>query len=238
MLDVTNDPTLAEIVDAAPDRARILEDFDLDYCCGGGVRLTEACADAGVDLATVQEALARIEPGPPADWTLMGPGDLADHVEGTHHAYLHREMGRLSALAQKVAGVHGERHPELYEVASVYEELRADFEPHLMKEERILFPAIRELDRSPEPPAFPFGSVRNPITMMMQEHDTAGDLLARIRQLTGVYAVPDDGCASYHALYTGLAEIESDTHLHVHKENNVLFPAALALETERNSGRT
>ena len=228
--DLTTDATLAEIVRRHPGSTRILEAHGLDYCCGGRRSLAEAAGAAGIDPAVVLDDLAATEPEPVPDWDGLGPAELADHIEGTHHAYLHAELGRLSALAAKVAGVHGDRHPELHEVARLYEALRADLEPHLLKEERVLFPMIRELAVADAPPSFHCGSLRNPISVMMGEHDTAGDLLERLRAATGGYATPADGCASYQALYEGLAQVEADTHLHVHKENNVLFPAVVALE--------
>jgi regulator of cell morphogenesis and NO signaling len=159
-----------------------------------------------------------------------GPAQLVDHLEATHHRYLHGELPRLAALARKVEGVHGDRHPELRRVASTFTELHADLEPHLMKEERVLFPMIRELAGATTAPSFHCGSVDNPIRMMLLEHDRAGELLLELRDLTNGYQPPADGCASYQALYRGLEELEADTHLHVHKENNVLFPAVLALE--------
>jgi regulator of cell morphogenesis and NO signaling len=160
----------------------------------------------------------------------MSPAALVDHLESTHHAYLRVALPRLCALADKVASVHGERHPELSEVARLVVELRADLEPHLLKEERVLFPMVRELAGAAVAPEFHCGTLANPIRVMSQEHDAVGELLALLRATTGDYAVPADGCASYAALYTGLAELEADTHLHVHKENNVLFPAVLAGE--------
>ena len=223
--------TLADLVTADPGAARVLEGFGLDYCCGGGRRLDEACAAAGVDSVEVIEALAAVPAGPTPDWATMAPEVLVDHLEATHHAYLHTELARLTALADKVATVHGERHPELVDVRDTYAELRADLEPHLMKEERVLFPLIRELVASAGTAEPHCGSLElGPIRVMMMEHDRAGELLAELRARTGGYGVPDDGCASYRALYEGLAELEADTHLHVHKENNVLFPAVIALE--------
>ncbi|MEO8697420.1 MAG: hemerythrin domain-containing protein [Acidimicrobiales bacterium] len=150
----------------------------------------------------------------------------------THHAYLHDALPRLVALADKVASVHRANHPELKNVAGLVQEIRADLEPHLLKEERVLFPMIRELAAATAAPAFHCGSLSNPIRVMMSEHDTVGELLARLRNSTNGYRVPDDGCASYQALYRGLAELEADTHLHIHKENNVLFPAVFASERE------
>ncbi len=234
-MTTTNAPDrrLADIVTAAPGSARVLEAFGLDYCCGGQRRLDQACAEAGADPAAVLDALAALDDGPEPDWAAMGPSDLVDHLEATHHAYLHTELDRLAALAVKVADVHGERHPELARVRDTYGELRDDLEPHLMKEERILFPMIRELEAAGGSAAFHCGSLRDgPIAQMMIEHDVAGDLLADLRRLTDGYRVPDDGCASYRALYEGLAELEADTHLHVHKENNVLFPAVTTLEQQ------
>lgn len=230
-MPATADRTLAELVTADPSAARVLERFGLDYCCGGGRPLEDACAAAGVDPATVLDALTATPAGPTPDWASMPPEVLVDHLEATHHAYLHAELPRLTELADKVASVHGERHPELVGVRATYAELRADLEPHLMKEERVLFPLIRELVASAGTAEPHCGSLETgPIRVMMMEHDRAGELLAELRLRTGGYEVPDDGCASYQALYEGLAELEADTHLHVHKENNVLFPAVIALE--------
>lgn len=231
-MNLTADRTLAEVVNTSPASARVLESFGLDYCCGGRRRLDEACAGAGVDPFAVLGALANVDAGPEPDWASMDPAELVDHLEAVHHAYLHTELGRLDALVEKVVGVHGDRHPELREVRSVYRELRADLEPHLAKEERVLFPMIRELVTATVRPAFHCGSLQNPISVLMAEHDRAGELLSTLRDLTNDYRTPDDGCASYRALSDGLAELEVDTHLHVHKENNVLFPAVVALEHE------
>jgi len=230
---MSQDPTtLAAIVDANPQSARILERHQLDYCCGGKRTLDEACAELGIDAATVRAELDESPAGPDAEWATMPPAELVDHVETLHHTYLHEELPRLGALCDKVLGVHGDRHPELHQVATTYAELRADLEPHLMKEEQVLFPMIRELTEATDAPAFHCGSLANPIHMMLFEHDRAGELLAELRATTGGYQAPVDACGSYQALYSGLAHLELDTHLHIHKENNVLFPAVLALENE------
>ena len=192
---------------------------------------------AGLDLEAVAAALAaslpsaaRTEP----EWE--GIDGLVDHLEATHHAYLRDTLPQLVALADKVASVHGANHPELLEVAALVHVIRADLEPHLMKEERVLFPMIRDLADATSAPAFHCGSLSNPIRVMLSEHDTVGELLARIRATTGEYRVPDDGCTSYQALYSGLADLEADTHLHVHKENNLLFPAVLEAEEALTGG--
>jgi regulator of cell morphogenesis and NO signaling len=226
-------PTLAAIVDADPGSARILERHRLDYCCGGARTLAQACAERGIDSAAVQAELDAHGTDSPAEWTTMGPSALVDHLESTHHRFLHDELPRLMALTRKVAGVHGDRHPELRAIESTFAELQADLDPHLAKEERVLFPMIRELADAPPTPSFHGGLVASPIRVMLVEHDRAGELLATLRALSADYQPPADACASYRALYRGLEELEADTHLHVHKENNVLFPAVLALDHER-----
>lgn len=226
---------LGTIVTEHPGLARRLEGLGLDYCCGGRRSLGDACADRGLDAADVAAVLAdAVEPAPPAEWATMAPEQLVDHIEATHHAYLHAELPRLEALMAKVDGAHGARHPELSFVRATFEELVADLDPHLAKEERILFPAVRA---QADPAAVVAGGMTDlggPVRVMLVEHDRAGELLARLRSLTDGYTTPADGCASYRALYEGLAELEADTHLHVHKENNVLFPAVL--ERSRRAG--
>ena len=229
-MNAPTERTLSEIVNAEPASARVFESFGLDYCCGGNQRVGDACSKLGIEPETVLGALSALEPTPAPDWTSMDPAELVDHLESTHHAYLHAEFDRLEALADKVTAVHGRRHSELVDIHAAYDALRADLEPHLGKEEQVLFPMIRQLVAATERPTFHCGSLRNPISMMMIEHDRAGGLLASLRGLADGYVPPADGCASYRAFFDGLAELEADTHLHVHKENNVLFPAVIDLE--------
>lgn len=219
--------TLGDLVVLNPSAARVLDAVGLDYCCHGDRPLDVACADAGLDLDDVARRLEMLGRDDDAAWTDLDPPALADHIVATHHAYLHEELPLLAALAVKVRNVHGGRHPELAEVARLVAEVGADLEPHLMKEERVLFPAIHDIvgGRS----EFPFGSVANPIRMMMLEHDRCGELLAALRSAAGGFAIPADACASYRSLYERIEALELDTHRHIHKENHVLFPAAIAL---------
>lgn len=223
--------TLGELVNAHPELARELEQRGLDYCCGGGRSLATACEQLGLDPAeTATELAGATRDLPPTDWTAMDAVELVDHIEATHHRYLWKELPRLSALLDKVVSVHGRRHVELHEIARCYAEIRADLEPHMLKEERVLFPMIRELAAAESPPTFHCGTLRNPITVMLREHDAVGALLSRLRELTDGYRAPEDGCVSYRLCFDGLAQLEADTHLHVHKENNLLFPMVLELE--------
>jgi regulator of cell morphogenesis and NO signaling len=217
--------TLAELIDRNPALARELERRDLDYCCGGRRSLADACAERGLDAERVAAELAATAPEPPEPWTGYSPTELVDHLVATHHRYLHDEMPRLSALMDKVLAAHSGRHPELAEIRDCYQALRADLEPHLAKEEQILFPLIRDLTAPASGHGMSPVRLAMPMAVMRHEHDHAGELLADLRRLTGGFTPPADGCASFRALYAGLAELEVDTHLHVHKENNVLFPA-------------
>lgn len=221
--------TLAELVTARPELAARLDALCLDYCCGGQRTIATAIAEAGIDLDATLRTLETTPPNPqPDEWE--GLDGLVDHLEATHHAYLQEALPRLVALSDKVAGVHGQNHPELVEVAARVRDLRADLVPHLLKEEQVLFPMIRELAIAVTAPEFHCGTLSNPIRVMAAEHDNVGVLLRELRSSTDGYRVPDDGCASYRALYEGLAELEADTHLHVHKENNLLFPAVVEAE--------
>lgn len=227
-MTVDTGTTLGQLVNSSPRAARVLESAGLDYCCGGQRALSDACAEKGIDPQDVLDRLAEVDDGGVVEWAGLGTVELVDHIESTHHRYLHEELPRLVALAEKVATVHGERHPELVVLAEDVKELRDELEPHMMKEERVLFPLIRALD---DPAAgAPAMDPAGPISVMMAEHDAAGALLERIRARTGDFVVPADACASYAALYQGLEAVEGDTHIHVHKENNVLFPAVLELE--------
>ncbi len=234
MVKIDVSTTLAEAVNAFPQLAREFERRGLDYCCGGRSTLGEACAMTGLDPeATIAELSAAATTSGSAEWTTMTADVLVDHLEATHHRYLRGEMPRVTALVDKIVSVHGARHPELVEVASCFAHVCADIEPHMVKEERMLFPMIRELVTSTGMPSFHCGSLRNPISVMLSEHDAVGSLLARLHRLTNGYTPPADGCASYAACFTAMAELEADTHLHIHKENNVLFPLVVQLEAER-----
>lgn len=227
MTDVVRE-TLGELVAADPSAARVLDRFGLDFCCHGDRTLRDACADAGVDAAVVEAALAAATPsGGDTSWTELEPPALADHIVATHHRYLHDGLPALVALATKVLSVHVERHAELASVTRLVAALTADLVPHLAKEERVLFPAIHALAAGTRD--LPFGPVENPIRVLTLEHEQAGELLAELRQVTDGYRVPEDGCASYRSLYERLEALELDTHLHIHEENHVLFPAAIRL---------
>lgn len=223
-MTITTDLTLGALVTENPGRSRVLEKLGLDYCCGGQVSLRDACEAAGLDEAEVLAALNDAPTVPTVDWDSLSLSEFGNRIVDTHHAYLWQELPRLSALVEKVATVHGANHPELAELRTTYEQLRAELEPHLLKEERVLFPAIAAVEAGMEPMVPP----HQPIQVLLTEHDDAGELLAKLREVSDGYTAPADGCNSYRAMMSGLAELEHDTHVHIHLENNELFPRALS----------
>lgn len=228
--------TVGEIVRDHPALSRLFEQAQVDYCCGGQKTLAEACAKRGIDpqaFLTQLEDYARVETAPDVNLAALSLTELADHIERIHHAYLHTELPRLEKMVTKVAAVHGEKEPRLMQVKDVFLTLSAELATHLMKEEQILFPMIRQLEASDTLPTFHCGTVANPVRRMELEHDEAGEALRELRQLTDDFTPPDWACNTYRAMLDGLHTFELDMHQHVHKENNVLFPKAIALEHQK-----
>jgi regulator of cell morphogenesis and NO signaling len=230
---------LGDIVTHYPSLAAELERRGLDYCCHGARTLGAAAVEIGADPWTVADELSAVRVDePPRAWVSLGPADLVDHIESVHHRYLWSELQRISALVDKILTVHGDRHPELAEVQRLYGELRADFEPHLIREEQVLFPMIRRFSSATANSEFEDERLAEQIDVLSAEHETVGALLDDLRTVTDGYDTPADGCASYAACYAALADLEADTHIHVHKENNVLFPTVRAQQTARATART
>lgn len=220
---------VADIVTECPSTSRLMESLGIDYCCQGRQSLATACGERGLN---VDEVLAQITKSleQPAEKNLksMTLSQLADHVEALHHAYLRETLPLLARQVDRVAVVHGPGRPELLEVKKVFHEFATEMLQHMVKEEQILFPMIRKLEKE--------GSTSNPLAHIMQvmesEHDDAGEQLAKIRELTNGYVIPEGACTTYRAMLGGLKEVEEDTHLHVHAENHVLFPGALELASK------
>lgn len=230
--------TVAEIALERPQAAAVFEKLGIDYCCGGRKPLEAACQEAGVDVNRVEELLAgagtNSTGAEAANWNEQSLASLVGHIVEKHHAYCREEGLRLQPLLVKVVSKHGVRHPELARLQEIFTELRNELTMHMMKEEQMLFPYIIGLEAAANgnsmPPRAPFGTVRNPVRMMVQEHDDAGHLEKEIRSLSGNYTAPEDACPSFKALYQGLEAFEADLHQHIHLENNLLFPRAIALE--------
>ena len=232
------DQAVREIVIGNAGSARVFESLGIDYCCGGQRTLRDACTRAGASLDGVLNLLARAdqEPETPAtdSWAEAPLGGLIAHIVKKHHAFVRRETPRLEALLAKVVNKHGPAHRELSQIQDLFAATAQELATHMVKEEQILFPYIEKMEaaggqREAFPPAC-FGSVEWPIARMIADHEDAGELLSRMRELSVGYAPPEGACASYQALYSGLDEFERDLHQHTHLENNILFPRAIELE--------
>jgi len=231
--------TVRELAVEVAGATRVFEKLGIDYCCGGGKALEEACAVAGVsaeDVARSLEEIARAkEGGELKDWNAESLTQLISHIINKHHVFTREELDRLDPLLAKVCKVYADKHPELPRIQALFQELKRELTAHMMKEEQVLFPYVAELeeasnDESAKPLAF-FGTVQNPIRMMMTEHDAAGEILRSIRKLSADFAAPADACVSYQTLYQSLEELEQDLHQHIHLENNILFPRAIEMES-------
>jgi len=227
--------TVGAIVAADFRRAAVFEQFNIDFCCNGRRSLADACRVASANVDEVVHALEAIPATSSADddatrWSVI---ELIDHIEATHHAYVREASPRIAQHLAKLVEAHGERHPELLRVGAYFDQIREDLAQHMFKEERILFPYVRDLAERTNGCGVmrsPFGTIENPIRMMEREHEDAGSALLLVRELTRGYAVPADGCTTYAVTMAELHDFERDLHRHVHLENNVLFPAAVRLE--------
>lgn len=233
------DETLGQIAARDLRKASIFKKYGLDFCCGGKKTVKEACLEKGIDVVKVEEELREADripssrPLPYNDWEL---DFLSDYIVNTHHAYVQKNLPDIRAYAEKVARVHGGRHPELLDLRQIVEQVYHEMSSHMAKEENVLFPYIKKMAAAKKNNqlvgGIHFGTVQNPVNMMEMEHESVGNELARLRALTNNYALPPDACASYSLLYRLLNEFEEDLHLHVHLENNILFPKAIQLEKQ------
>jgi regulator of cell morphogenesis and NO signaling len=234
-MQITPDTQVAELATAEPATIRVFQRHHIDFCCGGRLPLAEACALAHVDtdtvLADLRDSVTEDDEGPdPAAGDLAG---LIDHIQARYHAPLRDELPRLSAMLDKVVSRHGDRLPDvLHPLQSTFEPLKTELLDHMAKEDRILFPDIVRLERATLS-GVPAGWLQRPVSVMEADHEAAGRALAAMRTLTGGYVPPADACPTFRGLYHGLRELEHDMHVHVHLENNVLFPRALALAAEK-----
>lgn len=233
----TPQTTVRDIAIEQPASIRVFEKYGIDYCYGGRRPLAQVCAERSLPindvLAAIENAAAQQKPAGP-DWMSFQLGAICDHIVRTHHAYIRSELPRLHSLAEKVVARHGDDCPELPQIQQLIDAVGNDLISHLAKEEMMLFPYITNLERNFSacgPNSFGCsGSVRNPIRVMMAEHDVAGEILAQIRKLSSDYKLPEGACPTYRTFYLSLEEFEKDLHQHVHLENNILFPRAIEME--------
>lgn len=238
MLDI-NKTTLSEIVKNNLRAGAIFEKYNLDFCCKGNRTISEACKNTGIDTTQLISELAMLNQEPASgnlnyeEWNLEF---MIDYILNTHHSYVRRMIPIISEHASRVVAAHGKNHPEVLEINKIFKVVYKELKTHMMKEEEILFPYVKYLNKikqsggSYESPYF--GSVANPIKEMEKEHEAAGDELFEIRRLSAGYTPPEDACNTFRVLYSELKDFEEDLHKHVHLENYILFPKAIALELE------
>jgi regulator of cell morphogenesis and NO signaling len=227
---------VAEVVSENIQTAHIFKKYGIDFCCGGGISIAKACDKKKVNINELLSELKSIDNKmvPSQNYNNWKLDFLVDYIVNTHHSYVIEAFALLDSYTAKVSKVHGEHHPAVLEIERIYKEIKAELLAHMQKEEQILFPYIKQLvvstkDNTPLIKSH-FGTVRNPIQMMQQEHENAGDLLKEIAELTMNYTAPEGACNTFKAMYAKLDEFEQDLHLHIHLENNILFPKAILLE--------
>ena len=236
-----NTQSLAQIVTLDHRAAAIFEKYHLDFCCKGKRSLQQACVEQklSVDDITVElENILQKDPGNNKNsFEFLSLSQLVDYIVSIHHDYVKKEMPQIMAYLQRVASKHGDRHPEMFKVFELFVEVKEEMEMHMQKEELILFPRIKELEKlfqsnyarmQPD-----IAYLQSPITVMEHEHDHAGNLLNEIRILTSDYTAPADACTTYRLSFAALKAFEIDLHQHVHLENNILFPKALAIFSQQ-----
>lgn len=238
-MNIYSTDTVGKLAVAIPGATRVFEALGIDYCCGGNRSLNEVCRISNLSIENVIGSLAQAEAAvanqQTEDWQKTSLTALFTYIVDYHHTFTRKELERLEALINKVCSVHGLNHPELLKLQTNFQALSQDMVPHMLKEEQVLFPYIEKLEKAylhKEPVPHPFfGTVQNPVRMMMFEHDTAGEILAEMRALANNYTVPPEGCISYKTLYQALQDFEYNLHQHIHLENNLLFPRAIELES-------
>jgi len=234
-----NAETIGQIVAKDYRKAQVFKNMGIDFCCGGKKTIAEVCEKKGIDPDEVERRLEAIKgenSNSETDFQNWDLGFLSDYIINTHHRYVRENTAFILELAQKVARVHGERHPELIRVAALFSRIGNDLTLHIIKEEKILFPFIKELAQVYNTggmlPSADFGKISVPIQIMDSEHEQVGGDFETIRTITSNYQLPVDACSSYTILFKKLEEYENDLHRHVHLESNILFPKAIQLEKE------
>ena len=222
--------SIGEIVAIDFRTASVFKNNRIDFCCGGKKSLEETCLELGIDQAKVEHELSELAatpPGPGQNFSSWKLDFLCDYIQNTHHTYVLNTLPDLCIYTAKIAAVHGEPHPELIEVASLFAKINKELLQHLKNEEEVLFPAIKSVlaNKDHESKA----TIISEITRMTGEHEFAGGAMDTINQLTNHYKLPEDSCGTYQVTFKLLEQFEDDLHIHVHLENNILYPGALKL---------
>ena len=238
-MKITSETIVGEIVKVNYKTASLFQENNIDYCCGGRISISEACTEAGIDsnqLISQLDAML-VQNDPDAKYIDdMNPDELCRYIVKRHHSYVRESIPFLEMSLEKLCKVHGESHPELFTVRDLFLESAGELTKHMQKEEIVLFPYIAKMilakDNNTQLSQPAFGSVTNPVRMMMSEHQVEGERFLKISSLTNDYQLPADTCTTYEVTYERLQDFEIDLHRHIHLENNILFPKAAELENE------
>jgi regulator of cell morphogenesis and NO signaling len=233
------DSTIGELVSGDYRKAEVFKKFGLDFCCGGKKTLQEACKSKGLDIVQIEKELKAVDAittSQSEDYDSWDISFLADYILNTHHKYVKQAIPVIYEYTQKVAKVHGDKHPEAIIIAEIFLLVSDELNRHMCIEEDILFPYVKHLstaDKNGMKVEVPlFGSIENTINMMENEHDEVGKLMEKMKLLSNNYTPPADACTTYKLSYSKLKEFEDDLHKHIHLENNILFRKTIELEKE------
>lgn len=237
-MNLSEDKTVADLVTENIKTAHVFKKYGIDFCCGGGISVKKACEKKGVDFSTLEKELLQVDQqiSRATNYDSWDLSFLVDHIVNIHHSYVEENIPLLIQYANRVAKVHGHHYSEVVDINDLFTDVANELAAHLKKEELILFPFIKQMVRAEAEgnklEAAHFGTVNNPIAMMEDEHENAGDIFKEIASLTNNYTPPEGACNTFKALYAKLEEFEQDLHQHIHLENNILFPKAKNLEKE------
>ncbi len=235
-MNISKETTIGDIVAQDYRTASVFKNNGIDFCCNGNRTIAEACSKENMDIDTLVESLNGAmskKNDTTVDFNSWPLDLLADYIEKKHHRYVETKIKEITPFLEKIIKVHGERHPELSQIGDLFKACGGELAAHMKKEELVLFPYIRKLVKAKAENTIikaPFGTVQNPIKMMMHDHDIEGERFRKIATLTHNYMPPADACTTYQVTFSMLKEFEDDLHLHIHLENNILFPKSITLE--------
>lgn len=232
-MNITPETSLGEIVKNNFRAIRVFEKYNLDYCCGGKKLLAAACGDKGLNAETIQEELTKIENEYVSEkFNFWSVSFLCEYIIINHHDYLRRIFPVISAHIEKVVNAHGERYIYLNALKNIFAKVQEELLSHMDKEEKILFPYIKTLEQSTNENFPPFGKIETPISVLIREHEEAGDKIEMLKEVTNNFTPPEGACTTFRVTYQELEEFYKDLKIHIHLENNILFPKAIEIESQ------
>ena len=239
-MQVSKESIIGEIVTANYKYAQVFKNVGIDFCCNGNRTIEQACEKKGIEATDILQKLQKLDVvnNSITDYNSWPLDLLADYIVKKHHRFVVQKTLEIQPYLNKIVKVHGGQHPELAEVEALFNASAGELAQHMKKEELVLFPYVAKLVQAQETHTIAtahFGTVLNPIQMMMSEHDAEGERFRKISALTDNYTPPADACNTYIVTFGLLREFEEDLHMHIHLENNILFPKAIELEKQMNS---